>query len=488
MPVESIRSDLSPFLSKYTVIRDCIAGEDAVKSRKTDYLPQPDADDTSPENMARYDGYLTRAVFYNVTERTLSGLVGQVFARDPEMSIPDLLTSVADDATGEGVNIVQFAKLTTEYALGFGRAGILIDFPKIDRVITAADVRSGTVRPNFTVYDPSKIINWRTFVRNGKVYLSLVVLKEQYIASDDGFMVTFADQYRVLRLVVEDGDYVYKQSVWRRNAEIEITYPVNSEGKRFSEIPFVFIGSKTNDTTIDKPPMYDLAKLNIAHYRNSADYEESCFITGQPTLVLAGLTESWVKDVLKGQARLGSRGAISLPQGATGELLQAQPNNLPFEAMKHKEKQMVALGAKLVENISVQRTATETNIDYAGEVSILSIVADNVSDGVRAALKFASDFVGTSRDSVEFGLNTEFDLVRLSYQDRQQLIQEMQAEAISFSEVRANLRRAGIVTQDDADAKAEIKAWSVEKDKQTISKQKALAAANPTTQPGSPKA
>ena len=59
--------------------------------------------------------------------------------------------------------------------------------------------------------------------------------------------------------------------------------------------------------------MYDLAVLNIAHYRNSADYEESCFVTGQPTVWASGLTEAWVEDVLKGELRLGSFGGIPLP-------------------------------------------------------------------------------------------------------------------------------------------------------------------------------
>ncbi len=90
-------------------------------------------------------------------------------------------------------------------------------------------------------------------------------------------------------------------------------------GTNWDRIPFSPIGSENNDPMPDKPPMEDLAHLNIGHYRNSADYEEACFIAGQPTPWASGLTEDWVKDVMKGTMYLGSRGIIPLPvNGACG--------------------------------------------------------------------------------------------------------------------------------------------------------------------------
>lgn len=82
------RKELRERKADYQLIADCIAGERAVKHRKTKYLPQPNPDDVSPANVARYEAYLTRAVFYNVTQRTLSGLVGEVFRRDPVAELP----------------------------------------------------------------------------------------------------------------------------------------------------------------------------------------------------------------------------------------------------------------------------------------------------------------------------------------------------------------------------------------------------------------
>ena len=62
--------------------------------------------------------------------------------------------------------------------------------------------------------------------------------------------------------------------------------------EKLANIPFIFCGALNNSPDVDKSPVYDIAEVNIAHYRNSADYEESCFIAGQATPVLTGLTQS----------------------------------------------------------------------------------------------------------------------------------------------------------------------------------------------------
>ncbi|MBL1368232.1 DUF4055 domain-containing protein, partial [Acinetobacter baumannii] len=107
------------------------------------------------------------------------------------------------------------------------------------------------------------------------------------------------------------------------------------------EIPFMFVGSHNNDPEIDNPPMYDLAELNIAHYRNSADYEEAVYMMGQPTYWFSGLTKEWIKEVLGGKIQLGSVGGVLLPANSSAGLLQPTPNTMAKEAMDQKENQMV---------------------------------------------------------------------------------------------------------------------------------------------------
>lgn len=454
-----IRRELVALQPRYDIVRDCVAGQEQVKAAGTKYLPKPNEADASPENTVRYRQYKERALFLNVTGRTLEGMVGSVFQKHPEQELPSQLAALAGDVDGGGVSLEQQAKRGLEYVLQFGRAGLLADYPATAGPATVAQLTTGSIRPNLLLWQPWDIINWRTSLVGGRKALSLVVIAEQYTSNDDGFEAEVDQQFRVLRMT----EGVYMVEIWRETAKdewgiVEAYVPRDGSGKPWEFIPFVFIGSKNNDDTPDLPPLYDLAAVNIAHYRNSADYEEACYMLGQPTPWASGLTEDWVKNVLKGQIVLGSRAIIPLPQGGQVGLLQVQPNTMPMEAMSHKEKQMLALGAKLVEQRDVRQTATEAGMNEASETSILATSANNVSAAYAAALKWAAQFVGADTEGIVFKLNVEFEKRLSSPQDRQQLVAEWQANIITQSEARAALTKIGVATLSLEDFKDEIEA------------------------------
>lgn len=474
--VSFIRPELAKLLPLYYLIRDTLAGEPTVKAARTNYLPMPNAEDQSKENKARYEAYLKRAVFYNVARRTMFGFLGQIFMRDPVIKVPALLNPLVANATGSGTNLTQLAKKATNLTLAYSRCGLFVDYPTTDDEggASIADLEAGRVRPTMYVYSPQEIINWRTVDRGAEEVLSLVVIYETYSVSDDGFEMKNSGQFRVLRLD-ENGEFVHE--LWREPVPTEqsgqripkgnyqqyqVFRPKGANGEPLREIPFMFIGSEDNDANPDNPNFYDLCSLNIAHYRNSADYEESCFVVGQPTPVLTGLTEEWVTNVLKGTVAFGSRGGIPLPSGADAKLLQASPNTMIKEAMETKERQMIAIGAKLVEQKSVQRTATEASLESANEASTLASTAKNVSAAFKWALEFAADLVGQSSAGIEFELNTDFDIARMSAEERRQLVEEWQKGAVTFEEMRGGLRKAGVATEADDIAKEKISTAMVE--------------------------
>lgn len=457
--VAFVRNEVKEKRKLYELIADCLAGEQAVKNKKTKYLPMPNADDTSTENLARYDAYRTRAQFYNVTARTRDGMSGYVFLREPVINVPALLQSLVDDATGTNVSLVQSAKGAVNEVLGYGRAGLWVDYPHTGEGATQEQVANGEAKPILKVYEAGKIINWRHVRKGAKLILSLVVIEETYDEPSitDKFELKTYCQWRVLEL---NASGQYEVSVWRKTKATYTTaegpFVVKDHtGKPFEEILFTFIGVVDNDSPPDYPPLYDLASLNIGHYRNSADYEESCFLVGQPTPWFSGLTTDWVKDVLKGKVQLGSRAAIPLPINAAAGLLQAAENSMPKEAMEHKEAQMKALGAKLVEEKTVQRTATEADIDNTSETSTLATVANNVTKAFQKGLEWAAQLAGATGE-IEFKIHSNLGLSKMTPDERRELIAEWQAGAITFTEMRDGLHQAGIATEDDAIAQETI--------------------------------
>jgi hypothetical protein len=135
---------------------------------------------------------------------------------------------------------------------------------------------------------------------------------------------------------------------------------------------------------------------------------------------------------------------------------------------------MTALGAKLVEQKSVQRTAFESKVDAAREGSVLSTVAMNVSQVCEWALKFCAMLMNKPTNDITYQLNTDFDLSKMTPEDRKQTIAEWKDGSITWNEMRARMRSAGVATEDDAKAKV-----SIEKDQVM---QMALEA--PLNQPG----
>lgn len=462
-------------------VRDCVDGQDAVKARGKDYLPLIQAWDTSTQNVQRNIDYAERAVFYGVTKRTLKGMVGQVVGKPAVLTVPELLAFLQEDVDGGAVSIDQQARQALSDTLSVGRLGLFTDYPNIPEgtTVTRQDQIDGRIRPSIQYYFAEQMINWRVEMVKGLRKLTLMVLEESYVKTDDGFKKEDALQWRVLRLV----NNMYIQQVWRKTESgsffvYESSIPKDAKGKPFDEITFTVVGSDNNDAGIDDAPLLDMANINIAHYRNSADYEEALFIVGQATPVLAGLTKEWVKDVWGDKdlfpqgVALGSRAAIPLPEGGSAELLQAQPNSMAFEGMEHKEKQMVALGAKLVEPKTGERTLGEAQMDEASESSVLMSCAKNVSAAYTKCLRWAAAFVGAAipeptgeDEEEEFGyqLNTDFEISRMTTEQRKQLMEEWLSGAISYTEYRSILRRMGVATQDDEEAQAEVDA-ATEKD------------------------
>jgi len=445
------RLELRRLKDVYETVEDCCEGDFQVKKRKVKYLPKPNASDTSPENKARYEGYLNRAMFFNATKNTYNALVGMIFAKPAEIDIPDSLRGMIDNCDGEGKSLIQHAKDSVGSVLKTSRIGLLVDFP--------SDGEETTMHPVIKMYDSKDIINWRTVAVGTEKLFTVIVLREKEIYLDDGFEFLERDFYRVLKLV----NGVYVQDIYSGDdVSFEVPsksiVPTKFDGSYFDRIPFEFCGSDNNDALPDVPPLYDISVANIAHYRNSADYEDSCFITGQPTPYFAGLTEEWVRDVLKGSIQLGSRAAVALPEGASAGLLQANPNTMPFEAMKHKEELMVMLGAKLVSPNSSTRTATESAANTAGETSVLSNIANNVSEAFTRAFGHASSFVTDAEPEVVFALNTDFEISKISVTERAQIVNEWMRGLISFSEARVILKNGKIPIGDDEAAKSEIDA------------------------------
>ncbi|WP_312450074.1 DUF4055 domain-containing protein [Stutzerimonas nitrititolerans] len=447
------RQDYKDALYRWRLVRDVCKGSESIKSERTRYLPQPNAQDESDENKARYDAYLARAVFYNATGRTKGSLVGAVFRTWPVVTLPKLLEYVTKDVDGQGVSIYQQSQSVIGHLLETGRHGLLVDYPPVEPgTVSQADMASGAIRPTVSSYPAEAIINWKTRKVGGRHVLSLVVLRETVDEdTEDGFGVESKDQYRVLRLN-EAGQY--QQELWRQAGVgwmvEDPRVPLDGSGKPWAVIPFQFVGSENNDTSIDESPLYDMAEINIGHYHNSADYEEAAYLVGQPQPWMSGLDEQWRDHFEETGIYLGSRAPWLLPVNGACGVWQAQPNTVAKEAMDAKERQMVALGARLIEKGSAVKTATQSEAETAAEHSALSLIVSNVSEAYTQCLMWMAQFLNVSGE-IEYTLNQDFTQANLDPQMLQQILQAVMAGKMPESDFWRYLRDFQLIDPEKDD-------------------------------------
>ena len=457
MPVTAHHKDYVKNRPLWDLVDDCAQGSVKVKEGGTKYLPMPNPDDDGSDD--RYKVYLLRASYVNFTGPTKTGLLGMVFRKDAVVELPTEIDYLVDDASGSGLSLDQMARDAIGETIEVGRYGLLTDYPSAPPGLTAAEVQALNLRANILPYKAKSVINWRVTQVGGISKLSLVVLVEpkEKIAAD-GFSVEEVIWHRVLLLV----DGVYRQMLFDENdnallfGDEDHLTPTKADGSTWNEIPFTFIGSQNNSPSVDKAPLLDIADVNIAHYRNSADFEESSFQVGQPTPVATGLNQSVIDSANKNGLMLGSRTAWVLNEGASAMLLQANPNQMPLEGMREKEGQMVKIGARIIMDSGGNETAEAARIRFAGSNSQLGVIVGNVQAAFLKSFEWAAEFAGGPEDAI-FELNDQFYEKTIDPQLIMAGIQLLDRGVFAETDLRWNLRRAGMISgqRTDEDIRAE---------------------------------
>lgn len=433
------RADYIEALERWATVRDVCAGQHRVVSR----LPYINAHDKSQENVERNKSYRERAVFKNATGHTRNGLLGLAFHKDPTLTAPKKLEYLQDNANGSGVSIYQHSQGTLEKVLEAGRHGLYVDYHQDQGVGGHSVILS---------YCAEDIINWRTGMVNGHNVLTLVVLREM-LEIEDGFGFKAVEQYRELALEAEG----FVCRVWRRSGPrgggpLEVTDTFKPEGitGRLKEIPFTFIGAQNNDPSIDESPLYDIAMINLGHFRNSADYEDSVFWCGQAQPWIGGLDETWRDWMEKNGIYVGSRAPMLLPVGSRFEYSQPLPNTLVREAMNDKNQMMIELGARMVVAALAAKTATESRGDQSASTSVLAGCVANVSEAYTRAIMWCGLYMGIT-DKVAYQVNQEFVELTADPQMITALVGLWQNGGFAKADLRSYVRKLGLIAPERTD-------------------------------------
>lgn len=442
--------DYSRRITQWLKVRDAIEGEEVIKDRGSRYLPRP-----TGLNSIQYGRYKERSVFYGITDRTLGGLVGLVFRVEPTVNLPVAIEDMKLHATPEGDTIDTVLWNTTRETLSVGRYGVLIDLPS--EVTTDA-------LPYLAEYAAENIWRWEERTIGGKRQVTRVVVRDN-TELDDQSEVT-----KLRELFLDDQTGNYTVQLWEertteaRSTGIGTTSLIDAQeqilesgaferkgsavvpqlrGRPLLEIPFVFVNPHSLTPTPEKSPMMDLVNMNLAHYRNSADFEHALYLTAQPTPWLVGPV-----DQIKKPKSIGGGAFWVFPTGTTVGMLEFKGAgiNAIKEAMAAKESRMAALGARLIDT-QVDRsnvTAETTRLQSREETSILVSTVGNVELAFTKIFRLAAEWSGSDPDEVEITLNRDFVETRLDPGEIQALVGGWQQGAYSHQTLWENLQRGEV--------------------------------------------
>lgn len=465
MGVDTPHRDYTKYLEQWIKLQDASDGQEAVHAKTTDYLPKLGGQDDDD-----YKAYLSRALFYGATGRTIDSLTGMIFRKPPKMKLPKVVEDFSNNITLDGLSLQEFAEEIVDNDITLGRAGILVDHPDMaDTSMTRAEAERQNIRPFLKRYTAMSIFNWKVRgVANSQILVEVRLWESVEEPGAQEFESIDIKQIRVLD-INESGQY--RQRIFRKpNDKDEWTQfgpdiiPVlNNTPLTF--IPFIFVGVKNSSADVEKPPLIDLANVNFSHYKTTADLEHGAHFTGLPTAVITGAPINTDPETGEpsggGGFKIGSMTAWQFDNvDANAFFLEFKGDGLKSleKRIEVKEQYMATLGARM---LAPDKRAAETietvQIHRLGESSVLASIVQSISASLEKALKIFAMWLG-SDEEVEYQLNRDFLAIVMSPQQLQALVQTWQAGGIAFVDLLDNLKRGEIVAENrsEDDIRSEI--------------------------------
>jgi hypothetical protein len=426
--------------------RDAIEGQEWVHEGGETYLPNPAQWDSK-----LYNAYKLRATYFNACGRTLDGMTGLIFRKQPEVIYPTALEPIANDIDMAGSDLMAFAEQLVDELGRVSRVGILIDYPSTQTVgLTVADAQALGLRPYATIYKTESILDWRFERINNKQMLSMVKLKECKEVQVGEFEYKTKDMIRVLDLfegryrvrVYEKGEAKQGKDEWVLISEI---FPLMNNAP-IREIPFIFDSINGLDSDVKKPLLLDLVNMNLSHYRLMADYKHGLLFTGLPTPVF------WGAQLEKNdKINLGSTEALvfASPEGHC-EYLEFQGQGLSAlkEAIATEVELMSALGSRM---LSPEKRAIESaeaaSIHRSAENAVLASLAHSASSALTKTLQWLALWARANEKEVSVTLNTDFMPKEMDSNMFRELTNAYLTGAISYTEYFYKLKEGEVIRE-----------------------------------------
>ena len=412
----------------WILIEDLVGGTYELRRRHRRYLPQ------EPRELDEsYDARLSRSVcppYYQRLERMLAGMLTRKPVRLNDVS--DIVREQLFDVDLQGNDLNVWTYEAARKLVRYGHIGVLVDAPAAGEL----------GRPYWVTYTPREILGWRTEMRDGAQQLSQLRLLEKVIVPDGDYGEKEVEQVRVL---TPGAFEIHRMG---KNGQLEIH---ESGTTTLDHIPFAVAYSNRVNFMESRPPLEDIAELNLKAYQVQSDLDNQLHISAVPMLAFFGFPSS-AEEVSAGPGE-----AISFPAEGRAEYI-APPSNA-FDSQFRRLDQLayqineLGLSAVLGQKLSAE-TAEAKRIDRSQGDSTMMVIAQNMQDLIDNCLAHHAHYLNIADVGSSY-VNRDFLGTRLEPQEIQSLLQLYTAGTITQKTLLDQLYE-GEVLGDEFDVEEEI--------------------------------
>lgn len=429
-------------IPKWNMLRTLLGGTTAMRLAGRTYLPQHPHEST--EN---YNDRLGTAVLLNMTEITLDSLVGKPFS-DPitlNDDVPETIKPFTTDIDLQGNNLHEFTRHWFREGVGMGIAHALIDFPEITpvegRSRTLLDDQQEKVRPYWILIKAENVIFMSTVTVAGREVLDHVRIME--IVTD---RVGYEEVQKVHIKILEPGSWsIYEQRKIPRTQKV--TWVKISEGTtRVDFIPLVTFYANKESLMVAKPPLEDLAYMNVRHWQSNSDQQNILTVARFPMLAVSGAHDTPDKNVMA----IGPRQLLAT-RAENGKYYYVEHSGKAIESgakdLEKLEQDMAAYGAEFLRKRPGGQTGTARALDSAEATSPLQDMTLRFIDSVNTALDMTAAWIGEKEGGTVL-ITTDFGPDETSDYDIRGLLEARRNRDLSREGFLNEFKRRGMLAEN----------------------------------------
>lgn len=421
-------------LPAWKTMRSCLEGNQYLKQITREHIPiLPNESDDC------YRRRVNQALFTPYTSRVIDSAISLIL-RKPitlEGGNEQFWEEFRADVDRQGSNLQDFARKVLVSSIGYGHAGMMVDYPKATGIRTLADERKAKLMPYLTMIEPFQFLGWRQDRRKSGSRLDQVRIREVTTQPRGMFGEEQVEQVRVL----ENGKF----QVYQRTQADAQWVMVEAGRTSLKEIPLAITYSEKKATLLSEPPLLDVAHINLAHYRLQSQHLNALNVAGFPLLVLKG----WDDQSPKLQVDVSK--AVAMP--IDGDISYVEPSNAAFQAYMDEldalANQCSNLGISvLAQQKMVAEAAKKAQLDRADSNSMLANISLDFEQALQQAINMAAEYAGQEAPTV--GLSRDFDAQTLDGSGIT-AINSMFTSGLIDQETALELLHQGEILKDDID-------------------------------------